>query len=48
MKINLIGTNIQKELFENIDGKEDIKEDINEIKVYNIVDDSLKCNGLIQ
>lgn len=44
MRINLIGTNIQKELFENIEGKEGI----NEIKVYNIVDDSLKCNGSIQ
>lgn len=38
MKLNLIGTDIEKELFENIN----TQKGVNEIVIYNIVDDTLK------
>ena len=38
MKLNLIGTDIEKELFENIS----TQKFVNEIAIYNIVDDTLK------
>lgn len=38
MKLNLIGTDIEKELFENIS----TQKFVNEIAIYNIVDDPLK------
>ncbi len=38
MRLNLIGTDIEKELFESIN----TQKDVNEIAIYNIVDDTLK------
>lgn len=38
MRLNLIGSDIKKELFENLNAEKGI----NEITIYNIVDDTLK------